>query len=67
MDLKSTPALNSIRGHHAQAAVVPAAAGANGLKFGGNKKGNARWRCPFYEVRVHRLRSLTFKGFGFQR
>jgi hypothetical protein len=38
MDLKLTPALNSIRGRHAQAVAVPAAAVDDGLKVGDNKK-----------------------------
>jgi hypothetical protein len=38
MDLKLTPALNSIRDRHAQAVAVPAAAVDDGLKVGDNKK-----------------------------
>ncbi len=67
MDLKLTPALNSIRDRHAQAAAVPAAAAVDDdLKIGGNKKATPGGVAFFYDGGVHRLRSSTFKGFGVQ-
>jgi hypothetical protein len=66
MDLKLTPALNSIRDRHAQAAAVPAAAVDDDLKVGGNKKATPSGVAFFYDGGVDRLRSSAFKGFGVQ-
>jgi len=66
MDLKLTPALNSIRGRHAQAAAVPAAAVDDDLKIGGNKKATPGGVAFFYDRGVHRFRSSAFEGFEVQ-
>ncbi len=58
MDLKLTPALNSIRDRHAQAAAVPAAAVDDGLKVGDNKKATSGGVAFFYDGGVHRLRKV---------
>jgi hypothetical protein len=51
MDLKSTPALNSTREGHVQAAAAPAAAVVDGSEVGNLKsvaiKGNTPWCCLF--------------------
>ena len=49
MDSKLTPALNSIRDRHAQAAAVPAAAVDDDLKVGGNKKATPGGVAFFYD------------------
>ena len=67
MDLKLTPALNSIRDRHAQAAAVPAAAVDDGLNVGGNKKATPDGVAFFYDGGVQRSRSSAFKGFGVSR
>jgi hypothetical protein len=67
MDLRSTPALNSIRDRHVQAAAVPAAAVDDNLKVGGIKKATFGGVAFFYDGGIHRFRSSAFKGFGIQR
>jgi hypothetical protein len=67
MDLKLTPALNSIRDRHAQAAAVPAAAVDDRIKFGGNKKAALGGVAFFYDGDFQWLKSSAFKGFGVQR
>ena len=67
MDSKLTPALNSIRDRHAQAAAVPATAVDDDLKVGGNKKATPGGVAFFYDGGVRGFRSSAFKGFGVQR
>ena len=61
MDLRSTPALNSIRDRHVQAAAVPAAAVDDDLKVAGNKKATFSGVAFFYGEGIHRFRSSALR------